>query len=381
MPGTVAVFPNPYLTDKWSSVMHPLLSTWAISLKEAGWNVIGLNAEDLYNTELIKNICPDVIIIHWTETLTTYFINQIPSGKILTSAISKVIPYLLRKKLANSVTPLVKTMIDEWSQKISKLNIKLISQVHELISHSFTEPGLAECDNYMKSKVFEISSAFQTQEESSVPLIKKFYNSEKKYGITYLGDYTKFHGEIISKSEARIKLSLKENSRIISYIGTARKNRNPTEVIKSYLKAATGNSLLIVAGMGVGKYIPVKSDKIIIYDELIPNEKLRNIFSSSDFVINDAYEYMTSAVVRTAISYHVPVIVRNYGASIDMASDASILIEDGLNGLDNAITKSLSLSAEEYNFLVNGAVLRNVERQWNQYGKAFDDLITSLDKE
>ena len=55
MAKTVAVFPNPYLKDEWSTVMHPLLSTWAGSLKQAGWNVIGLNADDIFNTDLLKN--------------------------------------------------------------------------------------------------------------------------------------------------------------------------------------------------------------------------------------------------------------------------------------------------------------------------------------
>ncbi|TAL70782.1 MAG: hypothetical protein EPN82_01425 [Bacteroidetes bacterium] len=378
MPKTVAVFPNPYLKDQWSAVMHPLLSTWAGSLKEAGWYVIGLNAEDLFNTELVNNIGPDAIIIHWTETLTTFFINQNPSGRILTSIVSKIIPFALRKKLANGITTSVKSMIDDWSNKLLISNIKVIYQVHELVSHSFTEPGLAECDNYLKGKVFEISSAFQTQEESSVLLIRNFYQSDKPYAITYLGDYTKFHGDIIPKSDAREILSLNKNTRIISYIGTARKNRNPSEVVQYFIKFAKDDARLIVAGMGVGKYVPVKNDKIKVYDELLPNEKLRTIFSASDFVINDAHEYMTSAVVRTAISYNVPVIVRKYGASIDMAKDAVIFIEDTHNGLGNAIISALNLSDEEINKLVNSAKMRNEERPWSQYGMGFNDLITRL---
>lgn len=380
MTKTVAVFPNPYLKDQWSTVMHPLLSTWAGSLKEAGWNVIGLNAEDLFNTELVNNIGPDAIIIHWTETLTTFFINQNPLGKILTSLVSKIIPFALRKKLANGITPSVKSMIDVWCNKLSNYNIKVIFQVHELISHSFTEPGLAECDTYLKKKIFDLSSAFLTQEESSAPLIKNYYTSEKPYAITYLGDYTKFHGDIIPKSEAREILSLNKNSRIISYIGTARKNRNPSEVVQCFVKVAKDSDCLIVAGMGVGKYVSVKNDKIKIYDELLPNEKLRTIFSASDYVINDAHEYMTSAVVRTAISYHVPVIVRKYGASIDMAKDSVIYIEDEKDGLENAIKYALNLVDIPYNILVKTAESRNEERPWSQYGKAFDELFSSLNK-
>lgn len=381
MSKTVAVFPNPYLKDEWSTVMHPLLSTWAGSLKQAGWNVIGLNADDLYNSELVKNIGPDAIIIHWSESLTTFFINRLPSGRILTSRLSRIIPQSIRKSIANKITYSVKNMIDEWSNQISYLNIKLFYQIHELISHSFTEPGLAECDDYLKKVLFKLSSAFLTQEESSVPLIKNFYSTDKPYAITYLGDYTKFHGDIISKTAAREKLSINQNYKIISYIGTARKNRNPAEVVKCFQKVAKENDFLLVAGLGVGKHVHIRSDNIKIYDELLPNELLRNIFCASDYVINDAFDYMTSAVVRTAISYHVPVIVRGYGASIDMANDALIYIEDNDEGLEKAIRYALDLGNEEYNMLVKGAELRNEERQWEQYGKAFDDLFSTLNKQ
>ncbi len=378
---TVAVFPNPYLKDRWSAVMHPLLSTWASSLKEAGWNVLGFNAVDLFNTELVKNISSDAIIIHWSETLTTFFINQHSSGKLLTSALSGFIPLTIRKKLADKINPLIMLNIDKWFDNLSKLNIKVFNQVHELKSHSFTEPGLAECDDYLKKKIFELSCAFLTQEESSVPLIRKFYNSEKHYSITYLGDYTKFHGEIIPKNEARDKLGIKQDARFISYIGTARKNRNPKEVINCYKKSSAGNGYLIVAGMGVGKYVTEKNEKIIVIDELIPNDKLRDIFCASDFVINDAKEYMTSAVIRTSISYQIPVIARKYGASIDMAKNAVIYIEDTDDGLEKAIRNAFTMNDIDYNNLVEEAKLRNAERPWNQYGKAFDELFKRLNNQ
>ena len=380
MSKTVAVFPNPYLKDEWSTVMHPLLSTWAGSLKQAGWNVIGLNAEDLFNTELVKNMGSDAIIIHWSETLTTFFINRHPSGRILTSRLSRIIPQSIRKKIADNITDSVKIMIDNWSNKLSDSKIKIFNQIHELVSHSFNEPGLAECDAYLKKIIFNLSSAFLTQEESSVPIINNFFSSEKQYAITYLGDYTKFHGDRISKYEARELLSLNRDAKIISYIGTARKNRNPADVVKCFKNIAKENDCLIIAGMGVSKYVFNKSENIKIYDELLPNELLRNIFCASDYVVNDAQEYMTSAVVRTAISYHVPVIVRKYGASIDMAKDAVIFIEEKNYGLENAIKYALNLEDEKYQKLVTATGLRNDERSWEQYGKAFDELFSILHK-
>ena len=380
MAKTVAVFPNPYLKDEWSTVMHPLLSTWAGSLKQAGWNVIGLNADDIFNTDLLKNMGPDAIIIHWSETLTTFFINRHPPGRILTSRLSRIIPLSIRKSIANSITDSVKLMIDEWSCKLADSKIRVFNQIHELVSHSFNEPGLSECDAYLKKKIFELYTAFLTQEESSVQLVKNIYSSEKPYTITFLGDYTKFHGGRIPKNEAREILSLKKDLKIISYIGTARKNRNPADVVKCFNNIAKENDCLIVAGVGVGKYVPAKSENIKIFDELLPNEKLRNIFCASDYVINDAHEYMTSAVVRTAISYHIPVIVRNYGASIKMAKEAVIFIEDKNDGLENAINYALNLANEKYDMLVKAAELRNEERPWSQYGKAFDDLFSNLSK-
>ena len=195
--------------------------------------------------------------------------------------------------------------------------------------------------------------------------------------MAYLGDYADFHGEKIGKKEARENLGLKDCNNIISYIGTVRKNRNPSETVDSFLKIADRNDVLIVAGLGTGKYVKNKRENIIIYDGLIPNKQFRDIFCASDFIINDGRKYMTSAIVRTAMSYGVPVIVRHYGASIDMAKDASIIIEENDDGLTKAIQQAITINSEEYDKMRREAESRNAERIWGQYGKAFNELYIS----
>jgi glycosyltransferase involved in cell wall biosynthesis len=111
-----------------------------------------------------------------------------------------------------------------------------------------------------------------------------------------------------------------------------------------------------------------RDPRIVTYTGLLSNEKIRDVICASDFIVNDAQKYMTSAIIRTALSYHTPVIVNPYGAAEDMARGAAIFIQEDDDPVDDAIREALTMDTEEYMSLVRSAKERNAERTWDQTG-------------
>ena len=135
---------------------------------------------------------------------------------------------------------------------------------------------------------------------------------------------------------------------------------------------------MLLAGGGMkGFAAPGDGSRLVEYGFVAPS-LLRDIFCAADFVINDAERYLTSAVIRTAMSYSRPVLVRPFGSAIDMARGASIHIGDGQLAVRHAFAEASSASLERREALAAEAALRNAERSWRDAGNACVRLYLEL---
>jgi len=385
MKKNVGIFPDPYDMNPWNVQNNPILRIWAESIEKNGWNVIGLSLYDILHpgTLRLKNI--NILHIHWTDGIVSHF------GKMMGVGPFAEIPLNILKKpifryfwsniydflLLHRLSPQVK----KWLGEMCTVNIPIVLQIHDLTSHhNSANPTLSYYDIMIKKRLYELSEGIATQEESSITYIFEYYNHKKPYVITSLGDYSAFHGSLKKKDEARISLNIKNKRQILSYIGTARPNRNPVNVINSFLTNSSDDDLLIIAGQRMNKYLKIGTNpRVHIISKVIPNSLFRDIICASDFVINDAKEYLTSGILRTAMSYHVPVIAYPYGAAIDMVKGAAIYIDDSDDGINDAIKKALEIDNIMYREMVNQAIIRNNERQWEDTGviitRLYNDIV------
>ena len=380
----VGIFPDPYDADPWGSKYNPILRAWSQSIENNGWTVIGLSLYDILHPEtlFLKNL--DILHIHWTEGITMHFGKILGIGPfaevplnfmklpIFHSTWNKIYDFLLDRTLS----PLVRNWLDE----ISSINTPIVLQIHDLTSHNLSANRvLSFFDILIKKRLYALSEGIATQEESSIRYIFDYYKTEKPYVITSLGDYSPFHGSLKNKDDARLSLDIKNKQRIFSYIGTARPNRNPQKIIRTFLQFCSYDDLLIIAGQRMNKYVSIEENpRIHVTSKVISNPAFRDIICASDFIINDAKEYLTSAVLRTAMSYHIPVIAYPYGAAIDMVKGAAIFIDDSEYGIDNAIKEALNIDNNSYHDMVNQAIIRNNERRWADTGLIITGLYNDL---
>jgi glycosyltransferase involved in cell wall biosynthesis len=168
---------------------------------------------------------------------------------------------------------------------------------------------------------------------------------------------------------------MKTSGKVFAYLGTVRPNRNPHASIVSFMKVAGSADRLVLAGMGLRAFLPESNadPRIITFDRFLLPDDYRDLICAADFVINDGERYLTSAVIRTALSYGVPVIAHPYGATLDMAQGAALFI--GAEGVEGALREAMNMDRDRYELLCGEAHKRNDERSWEESGRKLDDYF------
>ena len=353
----VGIFPDPYLKDRWNNECNQNLKYWADSISAQGYEVVGVSLENLLNLHELKSLRLDLLHVHWPEAILGHFAGHACYDR------KRMLLYYVK----------IKWDLSCWLKKLRGLNIPLVLQIHDLACHQYAgNRPMQRLDLFLRRALYATSRLVLTQEHSSIPCIEEFYG-RKPFGVTFLGDFQSFHGQRIAKAPARQLLGIPLDKKVFLFMGTARPNRNPGRAIEVFNAIDHAEALLLVAGMHNEHYRKVsRADNVLFYPGMLDNEMVRNILCAADFLINDGVNYLTSGVLRCAMSYGLPVITYHYGAAIDMTAGAAIEIRDDQGGLMDAVRSALQMSAERYADCVKQAGLRNSERSWRQCGEVCD---------
>jgi glycosyltransferase involved in cell wall biosynthesis len=198
---------------------------------------------------------------------------------------------------------------------VKKQNIKVLAITDNVIPH---EKRLG--DKQLASYFIKGCDAFVTMSKAVMNDLEKFTNtSHKKYLLHPL--YTAF-GDKIPKQEARLKLHLKQDDRIILFFGLIRKYKGLDLLIEAFslLKANPHNKLLIAGEFYEDKqpYFDLISkykleEQIILLNQFIPNDDVKYYFSAADIVALPYRSATQSGVTQVSFHFEVPTLVTNVG--------------------------------------------------------------------
>ena len=369
----IAMYPSPFAQDEWTQKGNRHHRALADAYAEAGWDVVGLELLELLTVKYLVSKGVRYLNVHWTETISRQLLSFTPWNRVNSKIHSGTSQLSLR---------IAKYRTSRWMKELSKQGIKIIQHIHELTAHGLDHnPTWKACDDFFKAQLYHHCLGFITQEASSLPCIDNFYQQKKPYAIAPIGDYSIFHGPSISQRQAKENLGIHHQGKVFAYVGTARPNRNPQHVAHVFSKTGRHEDLLILAGSNISKYVEhLDIRKVKVMEGFLADNRIRDIFCAADFIINDAQNYLTSGILRTAMSYHTPVICYRYGAAIDMVDGAAIWL-DNTGLLKKALRTAKNMSREAYQSMVAEAKKRNDERPWLRSGEALNQLVaTSQDK-
>jgi hypothetical protein len=365
----------------WELQGNPHIYRLIESIEKAGACVVPLSREQLSDPRgAVEKYGLDALHLHWAPLVFDLsYLDYAPLSEALSDLLlHSGLPKKLLKGLGPPMCKLAdltmrdrivrgaKRRIDAWIGELAAAKVPILWQQHDLLSHNFRGESnfKALADQYLHRRLFESCSTIVVHEESCLPFIFAFYGAKKPFVHAPIGRLSETPA--VPRDDARKSLGLSLDARIFCYLGSSRRNRNPLAVVDAFQSAKPKNSLLLIASRNCRKYLGRfrESEGIMVIDRFFSPEEMRDLYCASDFIVNDAKEYLTSGVVRSAIGYGVPVIAYAYGSTIDMARGA--VVEIGDEGLEAALTRAVGLSVEELDGMRVQARVRDGERRWDE---------------
>ncbi|MBK7667607.1 MAG: glycosyltransferase [Sphingobacteriaceae bacterium] len=206
-------------------------------------------------------------------------------------------------------------------------NIKVLALTDNIIPHEkragdkpFTKYFVKACHGFitMSKAVFNDISVF-------TPTDKKVYSPHPMYET---------YGSAVSKSEARKKLNLNENDKVILFFGLIRKYKGLDILLEAMAidKIKNSNIKLLVAGEFYEDKQPYLDliekhglkDKVVFHSQFIPNEDVRYYFCASDLVAQTYRNATNSGVTMVGYYYEKPMLVTDVGGLSELVPHKKI---------------------------------------------------------
>lgn len=161
--------------------------------------------------------------------------------------------------------------------------------------------------------------------------IKSLYPDKKVYRSTLpIYDCYGFD-QSLSKSDARKKLGIDENKKVLLFFGYIRAYKGLVNLIEAmpYLLREDENYFLLIVGEfyeSKEKYFKRIKDlnigkNVLVIDEFVPNEEVGLYYSASDLVVLPYNSATQSGILNIAYGFKKPVVVTNVGGLPELVKD------------------------------------------------------------
>jgi glycosyltransferase involved in cell wall biosynthesis len=297
---------------------------------------------------------PDIIHIHWTEPYIA------GGGRVSRVKAQRT---LLELRLAH------------------RAGIGIVWTAHDLFRHDRQEDPNELA--FMRS-LFELADAVvvhcEAAAESLLETLEVGPQGRDKIAIIPHGHYQGAYPDTVSRDEARARLGLPDDARVISFVGWVRSYKGVFELMEAFGKLESPEARLVIAGRAVdGAYgarvaAAAKGDERIILElGFVPDDELQVYLRAADVVATPFLEIFTSGSVLLAMSFERAVIAPRRGCVVDTLDEAGGILYDADDpqGLEGALRVAMDEDLESMG-RHNGTRLERFD--WNRVAEATRDV-------
>lgn len=261
--------------------------------------------------------------------------------------------------------------------RLVRSKTKVLALTDNIIPHEkrpgdipFTNYFIKSCDGFIamsKTVLNDISKFSQTQ--------NKAYSPHPMYET---------YGPIVSKEEARKKLNLDPNDKIILFFGLIRHYKGLDLLIKAMDHEAIKkqNIKLLIAGEFYEDKQPYLdliqkhnlSNNIILHDSFIANEEVRYYFCACNLVAQTYRNATNSGVTMVGYYYEKPMLVTNVGGLAEIVPNekCGYVVDTSVPEISKKIVDYFSLNKEEE--FTQNVIIEKKKYEWG----TFINVLTGL---
>lgn len=259
---------------------------------------------------------------------------------------------------------------------------KVISILDNIIPHEkrptdkiFTKYFIKPVDGFIamsQSVLSDLSTFFDTSKP-------KIYSPHPLYDN---------YGKSISKAEARQKLNIDRNVKLLLFFGLIRDYKGLDILLNALADniLADMNIKLLVAGefySDANKYYKIidnkkLNDKVIITDNFVPDSEVSNYFCAADLVVQPYKTATQSGVTQIAYHYEIPMIVTSVGGLPELVLDGTTgyVVNPDPASVAKAIHKYFIENKEE-EFKKNIAIEKK-KYSWEKMIESIESLLNQI---
>lgn len=239
-----------------------------------------------------------------------------------------------------------------WITAYKLIGGKIIWTIHNKFPHSNNFKGT---NKILRRYMAEISDRLHVHCNYAAEQMSEILNADR--GKFIIVEHPAYPAVIMEQSEAIKLLELKyhlvfaKNRKIFLVFGAIAKYKGIKEIIEIFKKEIKDH-YLIVAGVIKSRsrkyFYELKNESsgcgnIILVGEIIPNEDLPLFFNSSDYVVFNYEEILTSGGVMTALSFGKKIIAPAMGCISEIKSDNILFFQQEYGKSENLKNTLLSL--------------------------------------
>lgn len=254
------------------------------------------------------------------------------------------------------------------------LKVKLVWTLHNIFPHDKPTHGPYKwARQYFASqcqwiRVFDEETISRAAEALKV--------TANKFRVVPEGSYVGYYPDEISPEEARDKLKLPGDKKIILYLGLIKPYKGVLELIEDFKRAHLKNTLLLIAGWSLdSNYWSLVKDAsdhsdILLNEGFIPDNDLQYYYNAADLVVLPFQRIENSGSAILAMGFKKPILAPRKGVlKSRLAQQDELLYENG--GLASILNQSLLMKPEELRIFgqLNFEALNKYK--WQDFGRLF----------
>ena len=198
------------------------------------------------------------------------------------------------------------------------------------------------------------------------------------------GHYRGAYADSVSRADARERLDLPDDARVIAFAGWVRAYKGVVELMEAFTNLEEPEARLVIAGQAVdGAYAArlaamAKGDeRVSLSLGFVPDDELQVYLRAADVVATPFLEIFTSGSVLLAMSFERAVIAPRRGCVADTVDEAGGILYDADDpqGLEGALRVAMTADLEAMG-RHNGECLERFD--WSRVAKATKGAYEAL---
>jgi glycosyltransferase involved in cell wall biosynthesis len=221
------------------------------------------------------------------------------------------------------------------------LGIKIVWEMHNILPH-----GYGEKDKKNGRWFYEKSDAIIFHSEHDIQRAKDLLktDTDKIHTIVPHGNFNGSYENTVSKKEARRRLNIPHDDRVLLCFGFIRRNRGYEYLIEAAKDMR--HTIVVIAGKSEDKDVckellayEKELPHLRVFIKWIPDEEIQYYFNACDVVVLPYTDITTSGVIPLAYAFSKPVITTNIGSLREVVKeDTGIVVPPkDVGALRNAI--------------------------------------------